>query len=189
MGQNYVDDLLILYTAVRRIGYDVQGCTNAAGAWMCRYGAPGSGDLCRSTALSVGCHRAVFGSMPNSLFNRWAFMPSGAGHGRASFFWCFVLSNSFLSAFAPPGRSHQSPVLAVWMVGHFHALWVPTNTPCNLVRLTFGFGTREASFAMKSRGSNMMWMDARMPRSAWMRASGHMGRARPKALAALVWCF
>ena len=33
-------------------------------------------------------------------------------------FWCFVLSNSFSSAFAPPGRSHQSPVLAVWMMRH-----------------------------------------------------------------------
>lgn len=45
-------------------------------------------------------------------------MPSGAGHGRLSFCWCFVLPNSFSSAFAPPGRSHQNPVLAVWMMRH-----------------------------------------------------------------------
>ena len=45
MGQNYVDDLLILYT-----GYD----------------------LCRATTMRAGFYRAAFGSMLNTLFNRCA---------------------------------------------------------------------------------------------------------------------
>ncbi len=42
------------------------------------------------------------------------FAGAKTGHGRTAFFWGFVLPNRFSSAFAPPGRSHQNPVLAVW---------------------------------------------------------------------------
>jgi hypothetical protein len=42
-------------------------------------------------------------------------------------------------------------------------------------------GTSDASFAMKSCGSNMKCMDVRMPSSAWMHENGHMCRAIPKA--------
>ena len=34
-------------------------------------------DLCGATAMSAGFYRAAFGSMLNTLFNRWAFMPCG----------------------------------------------------------------------------------------------------------------
>jgi len=101
-------------------------------------------DLCRATAMRAGFYRAAFGSMSPKAptFGEYSFQssPHGAyfwcaqviamdgmyagfagaktGHGRLSFCWCFVLPNSFSSAFAPPGRSHQNPVLAVWMMRH-----------------------------------------------------------------------
>ena len=65
-------------------------------------------DLCGTTAMSTGFY----------IYVEYPFQPLGPGHGRPSFFWCFVLSNSFSSAFAPPARSHQNPVLAVWMMRH-----------------------------------------------------------------------
>jgi hypothetical protein len=82
MKQDFVDHHLILDTAVRRIGDNLNG----------------------TSALHTGFYRAAFGSMLNTLFNRWAFMPLGAGHGPALFFCSFVF---FLQTFPVPGGRDQ----------------------------------------------------------------------------------
>ncbi len=105
MGQNYIDDLLILYTAVRRIGYD----------------------LCRATAMRAGFYRAAFGSMLNTLCNRCArviamdgmyagFAGAKPGHRGVTFCGCAVICFTVflaLVALAAFCRCYQSTVRAI----------------------------------------------------------------------------
>ncbi len=81
------------------------------------------------------------------------FAGAKTGHGRAAFFWCFVLPNSFSSAFATPSRRERYFVFTIGTVRR-----PGKKPPRNRARFTFGFGTREANFAMKSRGSNITWV-------------------------------
>jgi len=149
MRKNLVNELLVFDTAVRRIGESLpRERSECFGYDLCGTTAMSTG-FYRAAFGSMSPKAPTFGeysfqTSPQGAYFWWAQViamdgmyagfaavrRAGAktGHGRPSFFWCFVLTNSFSSAFAPPGRSHQNPVLAVWMMRHPDEYTV-TNSP------------------------------------------------------------
>ncbi len=136
MKQDFVDHHLIFDTAVRRIGGDLDG----------------------TSTLRTGFYRAAFGSMSPKA-------PTFGGPRLLPWMACMPVlqeqkpvmvlrfsSGVLLSSCRLfPRRAVVTRVLCLL----FGWCGIPTNTPWNRVRLTRGFGTSEASFAMKSNDSNI----------------------------------
>ena len=77
----------------------------------------------------------------------YPLQPLCPGHGCAALIWRFVLNTDYLPAL---------PRMA--SVTRIRCLLFGANTPWKRVRLTFDFGTSEASFAIKPSASNITWV-------------------------------
>ena len=134
MKQDFVDHHLIFDTAVRRIGDDLDG----------------------TPTLRTGFYRAAFGSMSPKAptFGEHPFQASPQG---AYFWWAQAMALRFSSGvlFSSCRLFPRRAVVIRVLCLLFGWCGIPTNTPWNRVRLTRGFGTSEASFAMKSNDSNI----------------------------------